>query len=141
MKKMIAMAGAVLLLWGGRGLAQDADTLDTVFKEMIGMVKEATQVLTTIKDKDTAQTATPKLKKLGEKAQQLQQKMQKLGRPTQQQQQEVFKKYGKEFQEAQVNYKKEEERVKKIPGGKEALKALEPTKNSGGTAKDKKEGE
>jgi hypothetical protein len=131
MKKTLVLAGALLLAWSFRGWAADKKEFAKLTEDLIETFKSATKVLTSIKDEATAKAAAPKLKEIGEKLRNLRKKAQDLGQPTKEQKEELKKEYKEKMEEAQKSLKKELQRVKKVPGGKEALKALDEKKADG----------
>ena len=128
MKKTLVLAGALLLAWSFRGWAADKKEFAKLTEDLIETFKSATKVLTSIKDEATSKAAAPKLKEIGENLRSLRKRALDLGQPTKEQKEELKKEYKEKMEEAQKSLKKELQRVKKVPGGKEALKALDEKK-------------
>ena len=107
---------------------------------MISLIKEATGILTTMKDEDTVKATAPKLKKIGTKRQDLMKRFFAVGsKLSKEEQTALFEKYGKEIKETEAKYKTEKKRVEKLPGGKDAVRVLESRGDS--KEKDKKKDE
>jgi hypothetical protein len=133
MKKTFALAAVLALCVGTT--ARAADSLEKVIKDSLALMKKATTILKTIKDKDSAKAATPKLKDIQKEGKKLQARQKKLPKPTPEEAMGLVK-YLKQIKEVQTSLQKEVERVKKVPGGKEALKAADLDKKKGPPKKD-----
>ncbi|MBL8793538.1 MAG: hypothetical protein JNM56_06520 [Planctomycetia bacterium] len=127
MKKLMAVSCALLLCVVGRGAAQD--THEVLLKEMVGNLKEATNVLKGVKDEETAKAATPKVKKIAESMKETAKKLEKLGKPTKEQEAELEKKYKEDLGKLLKEFTGELLRVgKDVKGGEELLKAFQDAK-------------
>ena len=125
MKKTLMLVGALGLLWASRGRAAETAAYEEVVKGIISALKEGADTLATIKDKDTAKAAAPKLRKVAESLRGLKKKADQLGNPSEDQKAELEKKYKKDMETAQTSFRKEVVRVRNVPGGKEALQEME----------------
>jgi hypothetical protein len=125
MKKTLVLACALILVGGVRARAADTNSFDPLVKDQLDLYKEATNTLKTIKDKDTAKAAMPKLTKLHERMVNLGERFRKLGRPTDEQRASLDKKFKSSLMAAHKDFRAEYDRVMKVPGGMDALRALE----------------
>jgi hypothetical protein len=123
MKTTITLAGALILCGVVARPAAGKDTKDKVMKDMLALMKKATQALTAIKDEKTAKAAHPKLDKIGKQRKAIKERFNKLGL-SKKEGADVIKKYAKEGEIQEAKLKKEVARVSKIPGGKAALNIL-----------------
>ncbi|MCI0464647.1 MAG: hypothetical protein L0Z62_47585 [Gemmataceae bacterium] len=130
MRSALGLGLAALLLGGAAGRAQDTpkDTYDSLVKETIDTLKQTVVVLKSVKDKQSAGEATPKLKKLGGQLQDVRKRLDRLGKPSAEQQAELQKKYGKELTDGLGALRLEAVRVQSVEGGPEALQGLSPVK-------------
>jgi hypothetical protein len=113
-----------LFVAGSTGWA--ADTFESVTEEMIKGMNDAADLLTGIKDKQSADAAKPKLKTLGKKLADLKKRAEKLGKPTKEVEDKLKAKYEEKIKQAADRLLQETFRVANVEGGKEALKELNP---------------
>lgn len=125
MRKIGLLVGTVVLLLGQQARAAELKEYDAAIGELIDALKEGAKILKDIRDQDSAEAAKPQLKKLGDRFRDLAKKFKQLGPPTKDQDEELKKNHRKEIQAAQTEFRKQRDRVEKVPGGKEALKELE----------------
>jgi hypothetical protein len=116
MKKTL-LALAVLLPLSGCG----RDNFESLRKQQVATAKEAADLLSIIKDKETADKAKPRLKQLGDRWRDLQKRMDALPSPSAEEELRAKRLYEDEFEGAKTRFVKEYLRVLFVPGGKEAL--------------------
>lgn len=97
------------------------ESFESVRKQQTATVKEAADLLATIKDKESAEKAKPRLKQLGERWRDLQKRMDALPSPSAEEEARTKRLYEDEFQGAKARFGKQWLRVLLVPGGKEAL--------------------
>ena len=122
MKQVLGAGAALLLLFVGRGYADD--TTESLMKEFITALTDAGNLLGDIKDEATAKAAKPKLKKAGDQMRAIQQKFEKVARPDAAKEAELKKKYQPELKEALRKFIKEAVRLGETAWGKEAIKEM-----------------
>jgi hypothetical protein len=120
-KKAVLWAGALLLLGAVVGCAENHDSLT---KKQIDLMNDLADVLSTIKDADSAKAAQPKLKKISERMQELKKKAEKLGEPPADKKAALEKKYQDQVTKAGERLMKEFFRVMTVSGAAEALQGL-----------------
>jgi len=111
MKTLIGLTAALLTV--GVACAAD-DSPEVPIKQQIEVLKEVTDILKSIKDKETAEAAKSKLDQLGEKQRKLSKEMEALAKLPKDKQEELKKKYGAMAEEAQQALEKEVGRVGKL---------------------------
>jgi hypothetical protein len=121
----IGGVGFLLVVWCGAIPGADDRARDTVIKDMLGLMKRATKVLAGVTDEKTLKAATPRLKKIGLERKAISVRYKKL-KLSKEQEDKLKKKYRDEVKSHQGKLLKEMARVDKIPGGKKALKLLDP---------------
>jgi hypothetical protein len=128
-KTTILILAILLATSGGRARSEDDGAQDAVIKDMLGLMQRATKVLAGVTNEKTLKAATPKLKKIGQERRAIAVRYKKL-KLSKEEAKELKKKYQQEAQKQQGKLYQEMARVKKIPGGKKALKLLDPEQES-----------
>lgn len=119
MKKVLFGSMGLFLLVALNGCGKES--FESVRKQQTATVKEAADLLGTIKDKETAEKAKPRLKQLGERWRDLQKRMDALPSPSAEEEARTKRLYEDEFEGAKTRFAKEYFRVIFVPGGKEVL--------------------
>lgn len=126
MKRLIGMCCVLPLLTAGVVFA--ADTHEMLVKELLGVLKEATGLLKTVKDEKTAKDAQPKVVKISDQMGDIKKRMDKIGKPTKEQEDELQKKYKGEMETTFKSFAEELGRVAKVPGGEDLIKQFQNAK-------------
>src|SRR5262245_45290255 len=126
MPTLVATAYTVLLLGGGETNKQqkeheDEVTYEQVVKADLRITKTGLGILTTVKDKSTADAATVKLRVLGREARAWAAKLAKLGAISAEDKAGMEKKYKQEIEEIDRRWKAEEKRLRMVDGGPEVF--------------------
>jgi biopolymer transport protein ExbB/TolQ len=95
-----------------------------VIKEVIVTLEKMTATLATIQDQETAKAARPELRKTAAKWQEIRDKEDKLKPPAKEEKDRLEKEYKEKLQTAIKKLMREFERVKRVPGGTEALQEI-----------------
>jgi len=119
-KLAICVAALLPLLLSGCG----RDSLESLRKQQLLTVKEANDLLETIKDKASADKAKPRLKELGDRWRDLDKRVGDLPPIPTEEEARVQKKYDDELNGAKMRYFRESIRVSLVPGGAEVLKEV-----------------
>jgi hypothetical protein len=112
----------LLLVVAAGGCARDS--LEAVRKEQVQTVKEAVELLQTVRDRDSADKARPRLKQLGERWRDLAKRRDALKAVSADEEALVKGKYGEEMGGLILRYAGDAVRVALVPGGAEALKEI-----------------
>ncbi len=110
------------------GVAIAADTHESLVKELLGTLKDATGILKTVKDEKTAKEAEPKVTKISDQMSDIKKRMDKIGKPTKDQEDELAKKYKTDMETTFKGFAEELTRVAKVPGGEDILKKFQNAK-------------
>jgi len=97
--KKVLIAAVVALVWTMPGRAQE--THEVLAEDAIKAFDTFASVLSTIKDKDSAEKAKPDLKKVGEKLAGLKGRFEKIGEPKGDKKDELDKKFKPKMEEVQ----------------------------------------
>ncbi len=119
MKNVLFAVLALFPLVALSGCARES--FESIRKQQVATAKEAADLLGTIKDKETAEKAKPRLKQLGERWRDLQKRMDALPSPSAEEEARTKRLYEDEFEGAKARFAKEWLRVLFVPGGKDAL--------------------
>ena len=122
MKKVAFAVVALFPLFALSGCGKD--NYESLRKQQVATVKEAADLLATIKDKETAEKAKPRLKQLGDRWRDLQKRMDALPSPSAEEEARTKRLYEDEFNGARGRFLAESIRVAFVPGGKEALQEM-----------------
>lgn len=115
---------ALLAFIGLVVMAHAGESYEDVVKGMLGTLDDINKVLVGIKDEGTANSARADLKKHGERMLDLRKKAKDLPLPSKDEKDALELKYKGKFEESLKKMRTESVRVKAIPGGDEALKAI-----------------
>jgi hypothetical protein len=118
MRNIIFTTIVLVLMLQGCG---SSATHDSVARDGIAVMKDFTETLKTIKDEETAKSAAPKMKQLGEKMKTLQQQKESLPKISAEEEKKITEKYTADGLGAAMSLMAEAERVNKIPGAKAVL--------------------
>lgn len=124
MKAMIVCGTALLalaLLHAGEGTGM---SYESVVKDMLGALEEATKILAGVKDEPTALAARPDLKKVGQQLSDLRKRAAKLKQPARKEKERLEREYRDKFDDVLKKLRLETIRVKAIPGGDEVVKEI-----------------
>jgi hypothetical protein len=113
MKLRYALFVAVL----GAAPAHADDTFESLTEEGIKALNGYAEVLMMIKDKATAETAKPDIKKIAEKVAGLKTRMEKLGEPGRLRKEELDKKYKPKMEATIKKINAQLDRIKDLDGG------------------------
>lgn len=98
MKRLLALS-TMLMLMAGPGCG--GDTHESLAAEVVPVMREMADTISTIKDEATAKAAKPKLERIAAKMKDLNTRREKLPAPTEAQTKAMIEKYGKEMEAAQ----------------------------------------
>lgn len=122
---MKAAAGGLALLLGTLMVqAGEADRHEAVIKQMLTNLDKIVSGLASIKDEPSAKAAHGTLKPLNKDWVALRKKAEDLPPPTPQERDQLVKKYKVPLESAQKKLTAEVDRVRNVPGGPEALVAI-----------------
>jgi uncharacterized lipoprotein YehR (DUF1307 family) len=100
------------------------DSHESLTKDAIKLTNEMADVLESIKDKDSAEKAKPKLEKLAEKFKDLKKRMDKIGKPDKAKEEALEKKYKSDAEAAGKRLVTALGKAAAVPGGADAIKSL-----------------
>jgi hypothetical protein len=94
MRRLLPLSVGLVFLCAGTGNAgpTKASTYETVTKAMLKALSDLSDVLETVKDKETAKAAAPKIDKIADRFEALAKEAKKLGKPSKEEE-EKLKKY------------------------------------------------
>lgn len=124
---LISVAAVCVLLSGCKR------THESVMKDTISCVKDATAVLKTVKDEASAKAAQPKMQKIGERMKKLRDEMEKMPKPTAAQDEQLKKKFDTELTKTMSDFAGEMMRISMDSKLAPALEGVE--KSFGGASK------
>jgi hypothetical protein len=101
--------------------AGDKTQFEDVIKQMLGTMDKLTKTLTTITDEDTAKSARPELRKAAGTWHLITKKAEGMPPPSKEEKDRLAKQYKPKLEEATKKLFGEVDRVKSIPGGRQAL--------------------
>jgi hypothetical protein len=105
------------------GVAPKADTLESLYREYIELLKSMTIVLKTVVDEKTAKAARPEVIKIGERIRDWDKRQERLG-DFSRRHEELEKKYAEAEYSARAAMYREELRIYAVPGGHEIYELL-----------------
>jgi hypothetical protein len=117
---VIVMSALAFYSQAEAGEARLAD----VIKEMLGTIDKLTVTLMTIKDEETAKSARPELRKSAAQWLLVREKAEKMKPPTKEEKERLEKEFKEKLIVAKKKLDGEIDRVKRLPGGKEALQEI-----------------
>jgi hypothetical protein len=93
-------------------------------KEMLSTVEQITKTLQTVKDRTSAETARPELRKAAEKMLELRKKAEEWKQPNKEEKDRLAKEYAPKLEGAVKQLREATVLVKGVPGGEEAIAEL-----------------
>jgi hypothetical protein len=100
------------------------DSLESLRKQQLQTVKEANELLETIKDQASADKARPRLKELGDRWRDLEKRVDALPPVPAEEEARARKQYDDELNGAILRFLRESMRVRFVPGGQEVMQDL-----------------
>ena len=100
------------------------DSYESLVKDMLDTIDEITKTLQTIKDRDSAVTAQPQLKKSAEHVLVLRKKAELWKQPNKEEKERLEKEYAPKMEVAVKKLRDASAQVKSVPGGAEAVAEL-----------------
>jgi hypothetical protein len=122
LKKILALPVLVALLLAGC----TPDDAESLVKQTVAVMDETAQAMATIKDEPSAKAAVPRLQALARRRKLIEEKITTVKTPSQVDQVELQKKYAARLSEVTVKLMQESVRVSAVPGGADALDAMDP---------------
>jgi hypothetical protein len=122
LKKILALPVLVALLLSGC----TPDDAESLVKQTVAVMDETAQAMATIQDEPSAKAAVPRLQALARRRKLIEEKITTVKTPSQADQVELQKKYAARLSEVTVKLMQESVRVSAVPGGTDALDAMDP---------------
>lgn len=125
MKKIVGGSCALLLLCSLTGWSQES--FQKLVEEMIKLTGDVGDVLATVKDKQTAEKASPKVQALSKSLKDLKARSDKIAKPTPEDLKVLETKYGEQLKAAMLKFMTETKRLAAVEGGPRLLLDLDIT--------------
>lgn len=122
LKTILALPVLVALLLAGCA----PDDAESLVKQTVAVMDETAQAMATIKDEASAKAAVPRLQALARRRKLIEEKITTVKTPPQAEQIELQKKYAARLSEVTAQLMQESVRVSAVPGGTDALDAMDP---------------
>jgi hypothetical protein len=128
---------ALALLQAGEGTTP---SYESVVKDMLGALEQATKILAGVQDEPSAVAARPELRKVGQRLSALRKQARAMKQPDKKEKERLEQEYRDKFDDVLKRLRLETVRVKALPGGPEVLKeiAVEAEKKAADKGKGKK---
>jgi hypothetical protein len=118
------MLGVALFLSISLAVQAGPARFEEVLKDLLGTMDKLTTTLATIRDQDSASAAKPELRKSAGHWQALLKKAEDVAPPNKEEKEQLEKAYAGKLEEARKKLFGEVQRVRAVPGGREALKEI-----------------
>ena len=122
LKKILALPVLVALLLAGC----TPDDAESLVKQTVAVMDDTAQAMATIKDEPSAKAAVPRLQALARRRKLIEEKITTVKTPSQAEQVELQKRYAARLAEVTAQLMQEAVRVSAVPGGADALDAMDP---------------